>query len=430
MTWELIAVNVCGYAIALSLLMLIWRKTGDYLTFAQVFSLFWGLCILSAQIPPATVAAPDLITILILFVAWWAFLLGALLVLAKPLPRYVPCYDLNKKRALMALWSLVGLHAVAWWVGLPDFDRFDFTSWSNVVSGLADLRVRHGLKTEMPWFLQFVGSGFIYYFPLAVLLLRKGWISRSGLSVIVLMGVFMSLTRFSRAPFLWAAVVLLFSWKLVYKPKAKAVVLTSLIAAAVFIGVFFWMQIILVGSTWSVQGVYAILDGYWGGSMRAYSTIVHGEYPRYEYGLYSLDAINWALAKLGLISGYPELVRNYGTNATNLYTFLDAYTLDFGIFGAFAGAFVTGIIVAVAYRMVKIYFRLSTLVMYATLTFFCAMSTANNEFIRNTIPMMLVFGIAVDLLITVRKPRFVGVLTLTPHWPTGLHQRKRSISEL
>ncbi len=63
--------------------------------------------------------------------------------------------------------------------------------------------------------------------------------------------------------------------------------------------------------------------------------------------------------------------------------------------------------------------------MYATFVFFCAMSTANNEFIRNTIPMMLVFVFGLDVIVTAPSAKklragkhYVGTHPILT--PTGL----------
>ncbi len=300
MSWYYILINVYGYSVAAWLLWLITRRARDGFTFAHIFSAFWGLCIVSTEIPPVFENRPDIQTILVLFGAWWSFLLGSLWILRKPIPKGGTSYQLNRGRALITLWALFAVHVITWWIEVPDLRDLG-QNLTDIVFGMSELRIHLELNAKIPWYLQFVRSGFIYYFPLATLVRYNRWISRFTFTLIVIAGCAMSLVKFTRAPLLWAIMVLLVSWKLVYKPTIKSVGVVALIAGLGFSGLFLGMQTFLVRD-WSNTGVHAALDGYWGGSMRAYETILHGEYPRYKGNFYTLDMLNYTLEKLGIIS--------------------------------------------------------------------------------------------------------------------------------
>ena len=402
MEWQYILVDVCGCAGAAYLLRLIDLKTGDHLTFAHIFSVVWGACILACQIPPANRNPPELITIVVLIAGWWAFLTGALLVLQKPLPVKIPIYSVRRRPATIVLWTLVALHVFTWSLEAPPFAHAGITSVRDIAAFLSAIRVRHLYEVEIPWYLKFVRSGFVYYFPLALIMRRKGWLSRGVLALILCGGGLLTLVKFTRAPLLWATVVLYVSWMVLYRPGVKRCVLTAGLLVFAFTSLFFWMQTFVVDEGLVMQGTHTVLDGYFGGTMRAYESILRGEYPPSD-GWYSLDMVNYVLKKLGFIFAYPELVRDYGTNPTNLYTFLDAYTLDFGIPGAVIGAFVTGAFAAFTYRRMRCSRRVSALTIYVTVTFFCVMSIANNEFIRNTLLMMTVFVVPLDFALAGRS---------------------------
>lgn len=408
MTWEYVVVNICGYTIALGLLWLITRLTRDLLTFAHIFSLFWGLCILASEIPPALEQRPDIETLLVVFGGWWSFLLGSIVVLHKRLPTQAAPYNIDRRPALITLWALVALHVITWRLEMPDIGQLG-ANIPDIVFGMSALRIHSGFVSQLPWYLQFVRSGFIYYFPLAMLIRYNRWLSRGAFTAIIVAGCIMSLVKFTRAPLLWALMVLLVSWKIIYKPSIKRVTMVATLAGVIFGVLFLAMQTLLVKNLAST-GIHASLDAYWGGSVRSYETILRGEYPKYQgSALYSLDLINYTLKKLNVIADYPELVRPYGTNSTNLYTFLDAYTLDAGIVGAMLGAFLTGALVAFVYRILRKRARFGVLVMYVTFVYFCALCTANNEFIRTTIPTMVLFVSGLDAIVMSRSRRAVPV---------------------
>jgi hypothetical protein len=409
--WEYLAINACGYGMAVLLLLAISRNVADPLSFAHVFSLVWGCCILASQLPPAYASVPAPGTLLVLFSAWWAFLLGSLAVLRKPVLNPLPEYKLKRTTSIVVLWALIAAQIYTLWLERPELEPISVVSLPAALKQLAYLRTQGKLGADIPWFLHFVRSGFVYYLPLALLLRRRRWISRWVLWLAATLAMGTSLVRFTRAPLAWALTVLVVAWWLVYRPGVKKLAIVGVTAVLAFAYVFLWFQAMITQKRPSLVNVYALLDPYWGASMRAYESILLGEYPKYEDGWYSLDMVNYILKKLKLISDYPELVRHYGTNPTNLYTFLDAYTLDFGIPGALLGAFLTGAATAAVYKLLRTSQRFCLLTLYCTLVYFCVMTTANNEFIRNTFVIVLVFSVGLDAILLKRDSHRVRLVS-------------------
>jgi len=135
------------------------------------------------------------------------------------------------------------------------------------------------------------------------------------------------------------------------------------------------------------ETLYQIIKTYvWGGA-KAYESILNGQYTGYrlhENNTYSLDFLNYTAHKLGFISSYPSLVREYanGPIYTNVYTYLDAFTLDFGIFGALLCAFLLGWLAAFLHRKAYQSQSITIVTYYAFVNYAIAISFMNHELIR------------------------------------------------
>jgi hypothetical protein len=137
--------------------------------------------------------------------------------------------------------------------------------------------------------------------------------------------------------------------------------------------------------------------------MQAYDTIIDGSFPR-EPGYYSADMFYYTLQKLKIIDSesYPSLVKPYVYN-TNIYTFLDVFTLDGGILGAILGATLVG--AAGGWLFNKAAKRPSPMILaWNALFAYCvAIAVANNEFIRINFVMTLVLASIVSHFVVQRR---------------------------
>jgi oligosaccharide repeat unit polymerase len=174
------------------------------------------------------------------------------------------------------------------------------------------------------------------------------------------------------------------SWILIYQPAPlkKAFVFGS---ATILLPLFFIVtqRMIVDSSGGTASTLGTSLLSYAGLSPLAYESIVNGQYPR-KPGLYSLDAIYFALNKFNVVSEYPGLDRSYIMYplVTNIYTFLDTFTLDFGITGALLGAGIVGFVSSRIYVRARLTPNIFNITLYAFLVYACALAPANNEFIR------------------------------------------------
>jgi hypothetical protein len=162
---------------------------------------------------------------------------------------------------------------------------------------------------------------------------------------------------------------------------------------AAFCLVFVTIQAALQSNQPRIVETVQLVEGYYGGSMQAYESIIDGSFPRTP-GYYSADMFYYILQKVKLIdsNSYPSSARPYGDNMTNIYTFLDVYTLDGGIFGAILGAALVGAAGGWLFNQAS---RCHSPMMLAWNAFFVygiAMAAANNEFIRINFPMTFVLA--------------------------------------
>ncbi|GAB3930271.1 hypothetical protein GCM10028804_39820 [Larkinella terrae] len=122
------------------------------------------------------------------------------------------------------------------------------------------------------------------------------------------------------------------------------------------------------------------------GGVKAYEMILSGRYSDlsfYDIGLYSTDFFNYTLKKMGLVERYPSLIREYTyAPPTNVYTYLDALTLDFGVIGAILSALILGTIAAYVHKKAHSTNDILYISYYCFINYAIAISFMNNELIR------------------------------------------------
>jgi oligosaccharide repeat unit polymerase len=398
---EAILVNFVGYLGALILLRMCTLRARCGSTFAHLFSVVWGVCILAAQFITTASWAVSSATLLILFGAWWCLLLGTLCVLKRQ-PRNPPrLYTVNTRRAVIAVFVLLVLQAavVAW--ELPDLRSVLTVKEVAVVLRVAGIE----LAAKCPWWLEMFRNAYFVYIPLVVLLRKHRSATRSTVLLVLLASVTLSFSRMTRAPLLGTSVALWASWVLLYRRSAfRAWVAIGAVAGVVAFVFLLSQPMIDSGEGHVLQNVQAV-EPYFGGPMRAFETILDGTFPR-SPGLYSADMAYYILNKFKLVSSdsYPSIVRPYGDNHTNVYTYLDAFTLDAGVTGAFMGSFLIGLLGGVIFNKASRSNDLVFITAYSSLCYFIAMSILNNEFIRINVEVTLVLAAVVGLIVRPRSP--------------------------
>ena len=419
---ELGLLNTIGNFGAVLLLCLITYRAGSGNTFAHLFSVVWGPCILAAQLLTTSAHTLSPKTLIVLFAAWWALLAGALLTIRRSPAIATREVAMNKRRARALVLVLVSLQATMVVYELPAVIAGQ--SADHLVLALRTTDVSVG-RAKSPWWLEPFRNAFFVYLPLALALRKRDWLSRRMFCILVAAACLLALARMTRAPLMATMVTLWSAWTLLYRPRALRAWGVLVGGVVAFSAVALTIQAILMSlAAHPAEGVQ-LIEGYYGGSMRAFESIVDGTFSR-EAGYYSADMFNYVLNKVNMIDSYPSLVRPYGDNGTNIYTFLDAYTLDGGLFGALLGAALTG--VAGGWLFTRASRRHSPVmaVSYAVFAYCIVLTFANNEFIR--ISPVLTIGLAGSVNRFVsrgRASRRVGIIPtargLRPYrWPGAL----------
>ena len=408
-----IVLDAGGFLGAFFLLQAITKKTGSVATLAHLFSVIWGPCILAAQFFSAAFGSLGVETVAVLFGAWWALLAGFLLAVSRP-PVIHWGADIDKNRTLAVVLILFGMQAALTVRELPSLDvaaptdAVVLTLRSNTHDD-----ANTDLTAKVPWYLELFRNDYFVYLPLAVLMRKRGWLRRPTLCALVLAAAVLAMSHMTRAPLLGIVATMWASWTLLYRPPAWRAWGVGGVAIIAFSGVFYLVQVVLQTRNLNAEsddGV-GLIEGYYGGSMLAFETILDGTFPR-EDGLYTADMVNYTLKKLDLVNDYPALVRPYAPNGTNIYTFLDAYALDGGIAGALAGAALTGLAAGWLFSWASRRQSPLLLICYGLFADCLAIAVANNEFIRIAPVMTIVLACMVELIV-VRRHGFGGVSVIS-----------------
>ncbi len=401
-----IFILVLGAAVAFLFLCRIRTASGTTSTPAHLFSLGWGTTLLASQCALSGRLAPSTYGLAILVVAWWFFLLGCLLVHAKYPPvaqDSIPTLALRPHVGRLLLFSLIALQAVAVW------HELSFASSGGIPGTFEELalsRSQHGARAVVfPGPLGLFRWSHVYYLPLAFALHGQRRLSGRLLCASVIAALVMSLPRFTRAPLLQTAVVAGCAWTVVQQPsQRRQLVVGSGIVLLVSLFFVVSQQFILQANKNSNVELNDAVSGYFAASPQAFDELLHNQRLFDDNGFYSLDFLYVPLEKLSLVESHPDLVRPKAPTfvSTNLYTFLDAYLMDFGLLGVVLGSFVTGAFSTIYFTSATESKRLWAIVGFGYVMFACVMASANNEFIRAGMPICLGFGWIIDRVVTVR----------------------------
>ncbi|BBB90720.1 MAG TPA: O-antigen polymerase [Methylomusa anaerophila] len=376
-------ITVLGFTVAIILSLFIHRLTRDLFVFTNIFSLLWGASILINIWSLNGMIRVEPETLTILFGAWWLLLIGALCIL-QPYDKPMFADKIDRKKTVYLFLFLIGAHLLAFSIEIASMG----INLQDPVGSLAAARVNQDIDLNaIPWFMQPFRNGYTFYIPLGVIMLRKGWISGKLLAAVCVMGAITSLVFFTRGPLFKVIMTILVSLNAVFPKEQNRIILICGLLGLLGFLVFGYMQSVIddvpAGQAGNGSQTQAFAS-YIGGPMLAYETILEGNYLASEYGLYSFDIPNYILKKMGFIHDYTSLIREYMEFpiVTNVYTFLDCFTLDFGIAGAMAGALGIGMLAAAAYNLMKAKGSFFAIAGYSMVSYCLLMAIANNEFIR------------------------------------------------
>jgi oligosaccharide repeat unit polymerase len=342
-------------------------------------------------------------TVAVLYMIWWAFLVGCWWGgRTRGRPRALR-WGINGTRGVVILGILVVLQSIAFQVevravglGVESFLKDFFYS-------APDLRVRGVfLSTEyFPTFSVWRWDN-VLYVPLAFLLYSRGKIRRHTLLGVFLVASICCGGRFTRAPVLQLALVSTIAWSAFFLPSRRAKLMAGIGLLGIGALVFVWSQVRILESTKSSsEAIGEALFGYFGGSVLAYESILDGKYVREGNTYYTLEPANYLLFKLGLNDNYAGVVRPQAEAVvtTNVYTFVDAFTLDGGRAGALIGAALTGILMGWLQHRVATQRSYLNVTAYAYGCYCCFMAYANNEFLRISFPLAILLAAGIDRVV-------------------------------
>lgn len=242
---------------------------------------------------------------------------------------------------------------------------------------------------------------YLIYIPLCIFLMKNKKMSKFIFIPLVLTAILFSILRFTRAPFMALLIMMLVSYVFIYRVKVP-VKYFSITVIVIFI-VFGFSQFFLLKDNANASNLVEDLKTYLFGGPLVFQDILDGSYldnEDYDIKLYSFDFLNYILEKIGIIDSYPSYVREWSsTRTTNTYTYLDAFTLDFGVVGAVVGSFFTGLLSDFSYKLIKKNnYNLFNIIFYGNICFFNIFVFANNEFVRFSLLLLVVILLILNFL--------------------------------
>ncbi len=399
MDWLRIPVNLF-FLTLIALGYHILKKRVRRFGYLELYGIVWFVIIIGSQLADP-IYAPHLPTVALFYLAWLAFLLPSFPLFARTDDRFVsqitPEPDTKRLKTVLVLLLFfsvtVNLNMVYRIAGDLNLWRFGWLALRIQGQSLV------GENSSVPY--QLFARCFVIYVPIAVVLFRRKAVSRAGLVSVCMVALVTAGIGLTRAPILFWAVTLLISLTVVNVVSRRLWLTVSAVLISPFVLVFS-----VLGYNWPSFGAVAALYGF--GGIKAYEQILAGSYvgsPFYDSPFYSLDFLNYTAKKLGLIASYPPLVRSYALRpATNVYTYVDAFTLDFGVIGAVGCAVLLGALAAYTHRLAHATQRPGAIALYAYVCYAIVMSFMNMELIRISGLLLVAELWIIDRFVSVRTP--------------------------
>jgi oligosaccharide repeat unit polymerase len=270
-------------------------------------------------------------------------------------------------------------------------------------------------SAHLGWYFEAWHTAYVYYVPLAIFLYWQKQISRKSLVFVWCIAGALSLVLFSRVPVLMLLVYGLVTWTVLFRPSGWKVARIAGGLICVAVALFIGMQAVLANSAVNQQselndqlGTYAF------SSALGFQQLVNGNYDDEDnphHALYVANGIYYFMGKLSLLNAeeYPIGYRNYVfvPYPTNVYTFLDAFALDFGIIGIILGPFVMGIGMAWVYNRLRMRVTYSLVLLYGLCVYTCCIAILGNFLFGAPVPIFLGIVFLLRPLVSsrTRRPR-------------------------
>jgi oligosaccharide repeat unit polymerase len=357
-------------------------KYSNLLNHVSIFSAVWIFLILGSQVTKFVVL--EEYTLTIVYISWYFFLLGSYIFTNKINGNKKTIQELSNIKAERNLIRLCfALTLLSFVLNFDILKKvfFDFSSFSD----WAQMR-------DDDAFSEFRDNNFLYtlfgntsniYIPISIYLFVTKKISPWTFALIYFVATLLALATFNRAPLLFLLIISLVSYSFITgKVPYKLIFSSTVIMLFLFMLTSYYLNINSNDSESSSNLVFIYIFG----GISAYQNLLNDGYiaiSSFDSQFYSFDFINYILKTIGIITTYPNLVREYDLKVmTNVYTYLDCFTLDFGILGAFFGSFIIGLISKIFYLKFVNNRSIFYLIIYATFCYYASFIFMNNEYIR------------------------------------------------
>jgi oligosaccharide repeat unit polymerase len=381
-----IIVNSLFLFFGILLFIMINKRYSNLINHVSIFTVVWLFIILGSQLSGYVIFQVN--TLVIVYLSWYFYLLGSYVSESEINVDSITIKIISSEKIKIACYVLVVLSFLANLTILKDvfFNFSSFEVWAKMRNDQAFSDYRDG-----NYFYTIFGNTSNIYLPLAIYLFIEKKISTLMLIVVYIVSILIAVAAFTRAPMLYLIIISIVFYSNQAKKIPYKIILISFSILVLLFGVssFFIGQV----SQGSID-TNAAINLYLYGGITAYQNLLNGKYFTYQVfdsNFYSFDFINYVLKTFRVIRSYPDLVREYDQDLpTNVYTYLDCFTLDFGFIGAFLGSYVLGIISKVIYLR---YYRnqsIFDLILYSTICYFASFIFMNNEYIRFTFILLIV----------------------------------------
>ena len=371
------------------------RRYSSYVKHLNIFSYVWAIVTVGTQF-----AYPDKIeisTVILYYICWYFYIFGSSLIKHKEY-QSEPTFNLFTRFYFLIIFLLI----------CAVISNLELLS---MITRLGDLQAWANLRKEQAFdelessiFNTIFQRGYLIYIPIAIYLKKNNKISWIFVILLILSGVIISLLRFTRAPLFQLLIIMLVSYVYFYKKKLPIFLIVS--GVILLFTVFGVSMFFLAGGS----SRFSVLDDiklYLFSGQVAFQDFLNDDYidnVKYDMKYFSLDFLNYILKKIGLIETYPSYVRDYSRVVlTNTYTYLDAFTYDFGVIGAAIGSLIIGFLSDLSYDVFYKRKNVFALIFYGYICYYNAFIFANNEFIRFSVLLTLVSLAIYSFIIKKRK---------------------------
>lgn len=370
-------VNLVGVIITALLYSIVIKQYTIKINHVSIFTSIWFSLIIFSQLIDE-IYTPEIQTIILYYIVLFVFLLSSIININQR-NTISQNYNIQKVKFVVYLLFVLTLIANLTLIVFLANKNFAFDQWYTLRSG-----EKRNIITGDSFLYNAFGRLYYLYIPLLIFLFKQKQISKKFFIIIVSLSFFLTLLNFTRAPIIQLSIITYVSYLYIYRVKVS--ILKLLLIALSLLGVYIFVQIILNEYNNASNNVFEDIKLYIFGGFKSYELIINDLYvDSYENNssMYSLDFLNYILSKLSIIDKYPSYVRNYNLSLnTNVYTFLDAFTLDFGIIGAIITAFLYGFIPKKIYKIYILKNTLFSTTIYSLLCYYSFMIFMNNELIR------------------------------------------------